>query len=55
MGYLCNGNKPKYENLAELLTKEINGITTDETEKDKIYRYVNRITRVARNYLLLDS
>jgi hypothetical protein len=55
MGCFCKGDKPKFERLAEKLTKEINSITTDESEKDKLYKYANRIMAVGRNYLMLNQ
>lgn len=51
----CNGNKPKFEHLAEKLKKEINSITTDDSEKDKLYEYANKIMAIGRNYQTLNQ
>lgn len=53
MGCFCKGDKPKFERLAKELTKEIDSLTTEEKEKDKLYKYANRIITVGRNYLVL--
>lgn len=53
MSCFCKDDKPKFERLAEKLTKEINELTTDKKEKDKLYKYANRIMRVGeflKNY-----
>ena len=54
MGAFCKGDKPKFERLAKELTKEIDSLTTEENEKDKLYRYANRIITVGRNYGILN-
>jgi hypothetical protein len=53
MGCFCKGDKPKFERLAKELTNEINSITTDESEKDKLNKYAIRIIEVGRSYLML--
>lgn len=52
MGGLCMGKREKFEGLYDQLTKEVESITADESEKKKLYNYVNKIVEIGRNYLM---
>lgn len=50
MGAFCQGDKQKYQCLAEALTQEINKLTSDRNEQGKLYQYVNQIITVVQHF-----
>ena len=54
MGYLCKDDKPKHEKLAGRLTIQVYALTKEESERSKLFKYVNAIKRIGVDYLYLD-
>jgi len=51
MGANCKDNKPRFQRLSSQLNQKIYAMTTEEPQRDRLFKYINYVMRSANNYV----